>query len=311
MTTVTERPPQVPHAPVDAPVQWAWTSGPCRALEHDFEVWVEAGWDAGPLAPVVAPFRLRRPEATRPTVRYEIRSSPERPGFGRLYADGERVAGGRYTSELLAGLTWHINQSVIRTSTDRYMLMHAAAATTANVTVVLAADMESGKTTTVAGLLRSGFDYVTDEAVAVDPETGQISPFPKTLSVDPGSWPLFPECAPRARVEREVARVRQWMVEPHRLGARVAAGPVSSPEVVLFPKYVAGATTQLVPVSAGEATHELCRMNFEFARHPGRNLRTAARLASTATCARLRIGDLDDAVDLVHELVSQRILESL
>ena len=291
---------------------WGWVSGPCRALDHDFEVVVEEGYEASHFVPVVAPFRVRRPsvEESARGVRYEVRAS-ERPQIVSLYADGERIASGRYPRELLGGLTWHINQSVIGTSVDRYLLMHAAAGTLAGVTVVLAADMESGKTTTMAGLLRSGFDYVTDEAVAIDPATGLVAPFPKTLSVDPGSWPLFPECAPLDLTTREVARVRQWLVEPHQLGARTAAGPVSTPEIVLFPKYVAGARTEVLPVSAGEAVHEMCRMSFEFSRHPGRNLDAAAAVATRATCARLRIGDLDEAVELVHELVSQRILESL
>jgi hypothetical protein len=304
MTTVAERP--TPTRP--AGTRWAWSSGPCRALEHTFEVVVEDGWSVEPLAPVIAPFRVRGGAAAplAPKVRYEIRSS-DREGQVSAYAGDERLATGRSTQSVLGGLSWHINRSVIEHSVDRYVLMHAAAATLAGVTVVLAADMESGKTTTVAGLLRSGFDYVTDEAVALDPETGRVSPFSKTLSLDPGSWKLFPECAPRAALHPRL----QWYVEPHRLGSMSWSVPVAAPEIVLFPKYVAGATTEVLPVSRAEAAHEMARMTFDFARHPRRNLATAARVATTATCARLRIGDLDEAVELVHELVSQRILDTL
>lgn len=305
MTMLTQRPASPPILEAGST---PWASGPCRALEHTFEVVVKDGWDIRALLPVLAPFTIRGRDSapTSPSFRYEIRSG-ERAGQVSLYAEGECISSGRYTNELLGSLAWHINQSVIRTSVHRYLLMHAAAATTADVTVVLAADMESGKTTTVAGLLRSGFDYVTDEAVAVDPGSLRVSPFPKTLSVDPGSWPLFPECAPV-----ESARVtRQWLVEPARLGARIARDPVPAPSVILFPKYVAGAKTELLPVSPGEATHEMCRMSFEFADHPRRNLLTAARLATSATCARLRIGSLDEALNLIHELVSHRILEAL
>ena len=304
MTTLAERPTLQRPDHTD----WAWSSGSCRALEHSFEVVVEAGWPVEPLAPVIAPFRVRGGVGTAvmPRIRYEIRSA-DRDGFVSAYAGDERLATGRSTQAVLGGITWHINRSVIEHSVDRYVLMHAASATLAGVTVVLAADMESGKTTTVAGLLRSGFAYVTDEAVALDPETCRVSPFGKTLSLDPGSWTLFPECAPLDDFRPRV----QWFVEPHHLGARTNTGPVAAPEIVLFPKYVAGATTEVLPVSPAEATHELARMTFDFARHPRRNLEVAARLAQTATCARLRIGDLEDAVELVHELVSQRILDTL
>ena len=56
--------------------------------------------------------------------------------------------------------------------------------------------MESGKTTLTTGLVRAGFCYLTDEAVSFDWETGVIEPFPKPLSIDPGSWFLFPELEP-------------------------------------------------------------------------------------------------------------------
>jgi len=303
VTTVVERP--APPQPVAT--RWAWSSGPCRALEHTFEVVVEEGWASEPVAPVIAPFRVHTgTSASRPRVRYEIRGDG-REGRVSAYAGEERLATGRTSQAVLGGLAWHINRSVIEHSVERYVLMHAAAATLAGVTVVLAADMESGKTTTVAGLLRSGFDYVTDEAVAIDPDSGRVAPFPKTLSLDPGSWALFPECAPPERFHPRL----QWFVETQRLGARTCFSPVETPEIVLFPKYVAGARTEVLPVTRAEAAHELARMTFAFPLNPRRNLATTARLARTATCGRLRIGDLEQAVDLVHELVSQRILDTL
>lgn len=289
------------------PITWSWWSGPCRALDHDFEVLLEPEV-AADVAPLLEPFRVRcqHPKGLGSTVRYEVRHGPG-PGRMSVYADDERLASGRWAVDLLGSLAWHINQSVIEQSVDRHVLLHAAAASLARVTVVLAADMESGKTTTVAGLLRNGFDYITDEAVAVDPLSGGVTPFPKTLSLDRGSWPLFAECRP---ADTDAART-QWHVAPHQLGARTVESRTGRPRVVLFPKYVPGAVTEVVPVSKAEAVHELARMTFRFELHPRRNLEVAARLVSDATVARLRIGTLEGAVRAVEELVSQRILEDL
>ena len=44
--------------------------------------------------------------------------------------------------------------------------------------------MESGKTTLTAGLVRAGFDYLSDEAVAFDWDTLDIVPYAKPLSID-------------------------------------------------------------------------------------------------------------------------------
>ena len=295
------------HRRASGATTWAWRSGPCAALEHRFEVFVEPGGQARHVVPVVAPFLARdRGLLTESRTRYEVRVGAD-PRYLSAFADGERLATGKSVVELLGGLSWHVNRAVIERSTERFVLMHAAAATTSGITVVLAADMESGKTTTVAGLLRNGYDYVTDEAVAIDPDSGWITVFPKTLSLDRGSWPLFPECEPP-----DPGLVRtQWFVPPARLGAQVAAHRAPPPAVILFPKYEAGATTEVRPVSKAEAVHELGRMTFNFPRNARRNLDTISRLVRRATVARLRIGNLDDAVNAVDELVSQRILEDL
>ena len=303
MTITTAARP--PTAVAVRPVQWAWRSGPCAALDHAFDLKVEDPAVAAGLARLVAPLRSGGHHGG--VSHYEVRCEPEAQLPVTLYVDGERLCSGRTATDLSSRLTWHINRSVITRSTPHHVLLHASAATTGGLTVILPADMESGKTTTVAGLLRNGFDYVTDEAVAIDPVHGWVTPFPKLLSLDQGSWPLFPECAPHPALPPGV----QWYLTPQDLGAAVAAGPVAPPRLVVFPRYVAGSRTQIVPLPRAEALHELVRMTFGFPDHAGRNLRTLGAIAARATVARLVIGSLDDAVGAVEELVSMRILEEL
>lgn len=190
----------------------------------------------------------------------------------------------------------------------RYVLLHASAATLAGVTVILPAEEESGKSTTVAGLIRSGFDYITDEVVAMDPWTAAVTPFPKALSIDPGAWPLFPECRPRHHAG---SWRTQWQVPPPALGARTIQGTAPPPRVVVFPRYAAGARTAVQPISKGEAVHELARMSFAFRRFSGRNLHLFGALMRQATGVRLTIGELDAAVLSIERLVSERLLEAL
>jgi hypothetical protein len=186
-------------------------------------------------------------------------------------------------------------------------VLHAAAATRGGVTVVLPADQECGKSTTVAGLLREGYEYVTDEAVAIDPESSRVAPFPKTLTLDPGSWSLFPECRPGWTSEASP----QWHVPAEWLGADRTTRAVPPPRLLVFPKYVAGSSTMSSPLSPAEAVREMARSTFEFRRHAERNLRTLAGVASRATSVRLRIGSLEEAVLTIEALVSQALLEDL
>lgn len=280
--------------------------GPCRALAHEFELFVP-GHDRflRDLGSLVRPFRTR--SSGEAPHRYVLAPEEHDHELLVLTYDGDRIAGGPRSRDFRATLAWHINRQVIATSVAHYVLMHSAAVTRAGHTIVMPADQESGKTTTTAGLLRQGFDYVTDEAVAIHPADLTVSPFPKTLSLDPGSWPLFPEL--RAAHQRPDAA--QWHVPATDLGAVESDRTLPAPSIVVIPQYVGGPRTEVVQLGAAEAAYELARMTFHFELHPRRNLLAISRLVRRATVVRLRIGTLEDAVDAVDGLLSQRILEDL
>ena len=160
--------------------------------------------------------------------------------------------------------------------------------------------MESGKTTTVAGLLRAGFRYVTDETVVLDRGDLSITAFPKALALDAsavqrlGGVPL--------PGYRHAATDAQQQVTWRDLGSPgVATG--GRPGLVVFPKYQRGATTVAEPVAPGAAVLELANSTFRFRERPRRNLDALARLATEVPAYRLSIGDLDEAVQVITSLV--------
>lgn len=316
MTTLTVRTsaqdpaPPVRDCPPVAPPgffrdrTWRWRSGPCAALGHRFEVWSDSHADiARCIRAVTQP--LTTGDGAVPN-RYRVvhRLNPTVP-FA-LYHNETRLMMASAMEPLIAFLCWHINRHAIATAVESHVVLHAAGARRADVTVLLPGGEEHGKTTTVAGLLREGYDYVTDEAFAVDPDDLTVKPFPKALSLDPGSWYLFPECRP----PWSSARARQWQVPPEHLNGRAApVEAVRPPKVIVFPKYTAGSTTRLHPMSRAEAVRALALCTFEFHRHPRRNLDTLAELAAPAIAARMEIGSLEQAVLMIERLVSQVLLE--
>ena len=174
--------------------------------------------------------------------------------------------------------------------------MHAAGAVRDGVAVLLPAPMEHGKTTTVAGLLRAGYDYLTDEVVAVEPSSLLVHAFPKPLSLDRGSWPVLPELEPPVRLTED-----QWQVPASALGA--ATSPPVRAGLVIVPGYRPGAATELVPLSRPEALVLLAESCFDFRTRPERDLPVLGRLLAGTSCFRLQIGDLDEAVALVDGAV--------
>jgi hypothetical protein len=199
---------------------------------------------------------------------------------------------------------------MVTTMSATHAVFHAAAAVRAGVTVLLPGDQERGKTTTVAGLLAEGYDYVTDEAAAVDPATLEVTVFPKALSLDQGSPVLPAGCGLPAQRSGSTAD-GQWQVPAEQLGGRVATGPAHPPRLVVFPHYVAGARTAATPVGPAQAAKGLALCSFHFYENARRNLRVAADLARSAHAVDLRIGDLDDAVEAVELLVSELLMREL
>lgn len=216
---------------------------------------------------------------------------------GWLRAGRERVASGS-PAYLLAMLVWHLNQQVVRRSSPDLVLLHAAMATRGQVGVLLPAPMGAGKTTTVLGLLRRGWAYVTDEAVAVDPATLAVRPFPKALSLERGTWPLVPELAP-ARSDWVHSA---WQLPPHAVPALVAPPGVRITHIIA-PAYCPGARTRLEPISRARMLMLLAASSFEFTARAQRNLAVGARLVDTAEgCWQLPIGDLNEAVSLIEQV---------
>src|SRR5205814_9867785 len=91
-------------------------------------------------------------------------------------------------SDVVPALFAEINASVVHASSARHVLFHSSGAASGDRCAIFPAQAGAGKTTLVAGLVGAGLSYVTDEAVALDIESGLVRPFPKPLSIKRGSW---------------------------------------------------------------------------------------------------------------------------
>jgi hypothetical protein len=95
--------------------------------------------------------------------------------------------------------------------------MHAGGVVLDGTGVILPGDMEVGKTTLVTGLLQAGADYLSDEAVGVGLTDTDLRGYAKALSLDPGSWPLFPSLEPVVPETVKPFLPHQWQVRASTL----------------------------------------------------------------------------------------------
>ncbi len=215
------------------PPAGARTLGPYRAGPARFVV-VAADGAAAEAARFLQPLEVADDGST--PLRYVLGEHD-----GRTWLSLERRELGRFDDDAaaLAYLEWHLNRQVIEGTQGR-ILLHAAGVGEAGAVVALPAAMDAGKSTLATALVQRGLDYVTDEALCIRPDDLVVEPYPKAITLEPGSFPLFPGlAAAAARIDPRYAD-RRWRLTPDdvRAGAQVGSGRVV---VVVTPRYLPGA----------------------------------------------------------------------
>lgn len=299
---ITRDPVRLSLNPVEwnAGTNWPHVSRTFQALAHRFAVRSTHVGIGRFVEEMYEPFSVAD---EGPVTLYSITDGLSGTGPHALDIDEDRVVEGAKASRVLNYLTWHVNRSAIHSSNDR-VLVHAAAAALDGVGVLMPAEMEAGKTTLVAGLVKSGFRYLTDEAAVIDPASLRLHPYPKPLSIDPGSWSVLADLEPRVDSSTAAYLDVQWQVSPTRIRPTAVSGPVDA-ALVVFPRYMPGAETEIEPLVRSQAILTLLEQTFLFHSDGRRNLEVLGRFLERARCYRLVSGDLDEACRAVARLAGE------
>jgi hypothetical protein len=212
--------------------------------------------------------------------------------FGETLVSGSDLPG-----PVLDVLFWHLNTEITRRSGD-FLLVHAGAvATPAGAGLLLPAPSGHGKSTLVAGLVRAGFGYLSDEAGAVDPVSRKVYPYPKALSL---GWDVLDTHFPDL-LDGADRQAHQRHVHPDRLRPGAIAEPCAV-RFVIAHRYRAGAPTSITPISLGSAAMELGRNAMNLSVYRERALTLLSDLASGAVGYRMIHGNLYEAVEAIRRV---------
>jgi hypothetical protein len=291
------RPGQPPSIPLDSDHELPYATGRFLALHHDFAIRT----DDARLA-TYFDRSLRSFAAPGSSARwYSVVTGAEGKERYRIYLDGEGLLAAPDADVVARYLLWHVNYEVITTS-SAHLLVHAAGATIGRQAVVLPGEMNAGKTTLVAGLVLDGFQFLTDELVALNVSTGLIDPYPRPLNIGRGSWEALSPLRPDDRDEDDPLPRLVWHVDPKsiRPDAVARAAPL---RWVIAPRYEQGSPTRLEPLSRPEAVELLHRHAFNRQELGRTGVRALVNAVSRARCARLVSGDLAGAVASVRRFL--------
>ncbi|MCZ3386142.1 MAG: hypothetical protein LH630_04060 [Actinomycetia bacterium] len=284
----------------------SWKSGPYCALNHTFVVRTNASDTFQPrlerqLAPLLCPASMGAERVEAHHYRLEDRREP---GANRYAVFDNDVLVTTSPSRFVAAGTihWLANQGAVTSCDPASVQLHAGAVQLAEATLVLPAPMDSGKSTTVAAMVRRGFTYLTDEIVELTARGEIHRSYPKALSLDRSSIDLLggiPE--PFAGAAREP----QWHVPAGWLGPAPEPRLPTTVAALIFPVYTPQTASELVPMTPGEAAVSLAESTFRFPERSARSMPVLTNLAEQAPAFRLFIDDLDEGVSALASLVDE------
>lgn len=207
--------------------------------------------------------------------------------------------GARTTAEQLVVLMGRINLAAINAATGNLLLHAGAVAGADGGAAILCGPSGSGKTTLTIRLTESGLDYLSDEAVCLDPRTLRISVFRKPAVVKSAAQQVLPHLRP----DLAVLATGTWLVPPAAFRTASPTTTPISPRVIIFPTFRAGARCRVEAVTEAEAAFLLGGSASRLSDVHVGPLPALARLARRAPAYRIAYGDSLAAATAVRDLL--------
>ena len=224
-----------------------------------------------------------------------------------LHLDALHVVSAPALSIVVAHLLWEANRQALE-NTPGHALLHSAAVTSGDHAAIIVGPQGSGKSTLAIALVaRYGLGYLTDEAVAISPNgplSGlMVQPYAKYISVGANIGEILPEVSPISDPAL-VSLLGELVLVPAFSLREGAVAAAARPSVVVLPTYVPNAPTKIEVLSPAAAMYSVGQHSYHLARDMGLVMETLAAVTSAARCIALTSGDLDEACQVVLDLLS-------
>jgi HprK-related kinase A len=199
-------------------------------------------------------------------------------------------------------LEWGLNWAIAHRS-NHVLLLHAGVVERAGRALLLPALPGSGKSTLTAALATRGFRLLSDEFGALSLADGTLLPVLRPIALKNESIEVIRAFSPSATIGPVFPRTRKGRVAHLApTGPSVAQRHVPArPALIVFPRFMAGAETQLEPMGRAQAFAKLAANSFNYEMLGPDGFDAMANLIETCVCYRLHFSDLGEAVTVLSE----------
>ncbi|BDT68363.1 hypothetical protein os1_25450 [Comamonadaceae bacterium OS-1] len=204
-------------------------------------------------------------------------------------------------------LEWSMNWCIAMHA-HHYLLLHSAVIEKEGCAVVMPAPPGSGKSTLCAGLVHRGWRLLSDELALISLTGTAITPLGRPISLKNQSIEVMRNFVPGAVFSKEVHDTSKGRVSlmkvPTAHTERIQE--TAQPRWVVFPKYVAGSSPQMVPRSKANSMLELGRNSFNYMVLGLKGFEVLSKVIDASDCYDFQYSQLDDAVAAFDGLVARR-----
>lgn len=200
------------------------------------------------------------------------------------------------------GLNWAIASYL-----HNYLVLHSAVVEWEGKGVLLSAVSGSGKSTLSAELALNGWRLLSDELALIDSEV-KLVPLTRPVSLKNNSIEVMRSRHPSAIFGPLAKDTHKGTVAHLKVPATSPAynNVAASPRLIIFPKWTAGATLRVVPVASGQAAIRLIDQAFNYSILGATGFERLVSLVRNAEAWEIEYSSLDEARDVLEELVQQR-----
>ena len=261
-----------------------------------------------PLHDLFAHYDLCPPDQTVLSFEVSIRRERRpadgfRAGFACLL-DGSLEGRSLSLPLALPTLEWTINWG-IGNSAHQFLMLHSAVVERNGAALVMPGAPGSGKSTLCASLVARGWRLFSDEFALVVPDTGQLVPMPRPISLKNRSVEVIRAAAPQLHFGPLIEGTLKGAVAHLRppLESILRQDETAPPRWVVFPKWREGAAAAaLEPLDRIAFFKGLTEdaINYEVLGEQG--FRTLRDLVERCAAYRLSYDSLDDALRVIENL---------
>jgi HprK-related kinase A len=199
------------------------------------------------------------------------------------------------------GLNWCIGNQA-----HRWVAVHAGVVERNGRVLILSAPPGFGKSTLCAALACAGWRLFSDEFALVDPDTTDVLPVPRPVSLKEQSIEILRRRSPEAVFGpegRDTEGARFVHMRPPAESVR-RAHEKAPPGWMIIPRYSAHARTTFEPLAKAHALVHLADQSFNYNYLGTQGYACLAALIEQADCWTLEYSDLDDVVARLTELTA-------